>query len=111
MQKKGTAKLRRELLVGFDPVILLHGKLQERYHGAASFFVDVVGGHVIGIKWSSKVLEGIPFDTKKAHLLEPPGSQGLADGVHICALSGSAVVADIKVLGAGLVKQVELLRR
>ena len=111
MQKKGAAKLRRELLVGFDPVKLLHDRLQQRYHGAASFFVDVAGGHAIGIKWSSKLLEGIPFDTKKAHLLEPPGSQDVADGVHICALSESAVIADIKAMGAGLVKHVEVLKR
>ena len=111
MQKKGAAKLRRELLVGFDPVSMLHSRLQQRYHGAASFFVDVVGGHAIGIKWSSKLLEGICFDTKKAHLLEPPGSQGVADGVQICALSVSAVLADIKALGAGLVKHVELLKQ
>lgn len=111
VQKKGAAKLRRELLVGFDPVNLLHDSLQHRYHGAASFFVDVVGGHAIGIKWSSRLLEGIPFDTKKAHLLEPLGSQGVAAGVQICALSESAVIADIKALGAGLVKHVELLRQ
>lgn len=111
MQKKGAAKLRRELLLGFDPVKLLHDRLQQRYHGAASFFVDVVGGHVIGMKWSSKLSEGVPFDTKKAHLLEPPGSQGVAGGVQICALSVSAMIADIKALGAGLVKHVELLKQ
>lgn len=110
MQKKGAAKLRRELLVGFDPVILVHDELQQRYHGAASFFVDVVGGHTLGIKWSSKVLEGIPFDARKAHLFEPPGSQGLSNGVQACALSVSAVLADIQVLGAGLIKRVEFLK-
>lgn len=111
MQKKGAAKLRRELLVGFDPVILLHGELQQRYQGAASFFVDVVGGHTIGIKWSSKLLEGTPFDARKAHLLEPPGSQGLVNGVQACAFSVSAVLADIQVLGAGLIKRVEFLKQ
>lgn len=97
--------------MGFDPVNLLHDSLQQRYHGVASFFVDVVGGCAIGIKWSSKLLEGIPFDTKKAHLLEPPGSQGVADSVQMCAFSESAVIADIKALGAGLVKHVELLKQ
>ena len=111
MQKKGAAKLRQELLVGFDPVTLLHDRLQQRYHGAASFFVDVVGGHAIVIKWNSKLLEGIPFDTKKAHLLEPLGSQGAANGVRICAFSESAIIADIKALGAGIVKHVELLKQ
>ena len=111
MQKKGAAKLRQELLVGFDPVILLHSELQHRYHGSASFFVDVVGGHIIGVKWSSKLFEGTPFDARTAHMLEPPGSQGGINGVQACAFSVSAVLADIKALGAGVIKHVEFLRQ
>ena len=111
LQKKGAAKLRRELLVGFDPVSMLVDKLRQRYHGTASFFVDVFGGHAIGVKWSSKAVAVTPFDAKKAHVLEPINGLHPGHAVQTCALSISAVLSDIKAVGAGLVQHVSLLNQ
>lgn len=109
LQKKGAAKLRKELLVGFDPVSMLVDQLQQRFHGAASFFVDVMGGHAIGIKWSSKAFEATMFDVKMSHCLEPVDGRVFAHDLQMCTLSVSAMLADVKTLGAGLIQQVSLL--
>ena len=109
LQKKGPGKLRKELLIGFDPVSLFLHQLQERFQGYASFCVDGIGGHVIGIKWSAKAREAAPFNVKTAHMLEPAEAEnhGSAPQVQACTLSVSAVLTDIKALGAGLVRHVE----
>ena len=109
LQKKGPGKLRKELLIGFDPVSFFLHQLQERFQGYASFCVDGIGGHVIGIKWSAKAREAAPFNVKTAHMLEPAEaeSHGSAPQVQACTLSVSAVLTDIKALGAGLVRHVE----
>jgi len=109
VQKKGPGKLRKELLVGFDPVSLFLHQLQERFQGYASFCVDGIGGYVIGIKWSAKAQEVAPFDVKKAHMLERAEAEEHRPAPHVqgCTLSVSAVLTDIKALGAGLVHHVE----
>lgn len=110
LQKKGPSKLRKELLIGFDPVSLFLHRLQERYQGYASFCVDGLGGHVIGIKWSAKAQEAAPFDVMKAHMLEPAEAEDSSSALHVqaCTLSVSALLMDIKALGAGLVRHVSL---
>ncbi len=109
VQKKGPGKLRKELLIGFDPVSLFLHRLQERFQGHASFCVDSIGGLVIGIKWSAKAQEEAPFDVMKAHMLERAEAVEHRSAPHVqaCTLSVSAVLTDIKALGAGLVHHVE----
>ncbi len=109
LQKKGPGKLRKELLIGFDPVSLFLHQLQGRFQGYATFFVDGIGGHVVGIKWSAKAQEAAPFDVKTAHMLEPADPEGHSPAPHVqaCTLSVSALLTDIKALGAGLVRHVE----
>ncbi len=106
LQKKEPGKLRKELLLGFDPVSILLHQIQQRFQGSANFFVDSIGGHAIGIKWSVKALEAAPFDVRRAHMLEP---EQLAPHVQDCSLDVSAVLSDIKALGAGLIHHTELL--
>lgn len=110
VQKKGPGKLRKELLVGFDPVSLLLRQIQQRFQGSVTFFVDTVGGNVIGVKWSNKALAELPFDVTRAHMLEPVTHEEQAAVSHVqgCSLSVSAVLTDVKTLGAGLVCHVQL---
>ena len=105
--RKGTSKLRRELLIGFDPVSMLIEEIQERFQGAAAFFVDLFGGDVLALKWNEKAFLPVPFDAARAYMLEPvqTGHDGILD-VRQCSLSVSAVLSDIRVLGAGLVQEV-----
>lgn len=107
--RKGTTKLRHELLIGFDPVSMLIEQLRQRFHGAAFFFVDMFGGDVLALKWSEKALMPVPFDAAKAYMLEPvaDGQDATLD-VQMCVLSVSAVLSDVKVLGAGIVREVIL---
>lgn len=107
--RKGTSKLRRELLIGFDPVSMLLAQIQHRFQGAASFFVDLYGGDVLALKWHEKAFVPIPFDAAKAYMLEPheDGTDNVSHVQH-CIVSVSAVVSDIRLLGAGLVQEVLL---
>lgn len=97
--------------MGFSPVSMFLDELQRRYDRRASFFVDVVGGHVIGFKWSSQAFEATPFDVKLAHMLEPIDGQRPGHIVQDCAMSVSAVLADMAALGAGLVQHITVLRQ
>lgn len=112
LQKKGPGKLRKELILGFDPVSLLLHQLQDRFHESATFFVDSIGGHVIGIKWSARALEAAPFDVKKAHMLAPADFEGQDSAMKVqdCSLAVSALLADVKAVGSGLIHYVELSR-
>lgn len=112
LQKKGPGKLRKELLLGFDPVTLLLHQLSQRFHESATFFVDSIGGHVIGIKWSSGALAAAPFDVNRAHMLAPADCDGQTSAMKVqdCSLSVSALLADVKAVGAGLIHHVELSR-
>ena len=47
---RGPAKVRQELLVGFDPVQMLMAKLQARFAHVASFFADEVGGRAVAFR-------------------------------------------------------------
>ena len=107
--RKGTSKLRRELLVGFDPVSMLIAQIQQRFQGAASFFVDLYGGDVLALKWHERTFVPVPFDAAKAYMLEPH-NHGTGNSSHVqhCIVSVSAVVSDIRLLGAGLVQEVLL---
>ena len=97
--------------MGFSPVNIFLGELQQRYDRRASFFVDVAGGHAIGIKWSAGASKTTPFDGKQAHMLEPTDNQRPGQMVQDCTMAISAVLADMKALGAGLVQHIVVLRQ
>lgn len=50
VRERGTKRLRRELLVGFDPVPLYAALLQQHFGHLAAFFYDGCGGRAIGIR-------------------------------------------------------------
>lgn len=100
--RKGAGKLRRELLIGFDPVGLIIEQIQQRFEGPANFFVDMYGGSILALKWVEKADLPVPFEAAKAHMLKPC-SDGPVESSQ-CVVSTTAVLSDLKFLGAGLVQ-------
>lgn len=52
VRERGAKRLRRELLVGFDPVPLYVALLEEDFGHLAAFFYDGCGGRAVGIRCS-----------------------------------------------------------
>lgn len=105
LQKKNPMKLRKELLIGFDPVRLFMQHIQQQCEGVATILVDMFGGHAIGVKWDAKALEARPLDVQHASLLEPVKLQNTGC-VLKCMLSIPVLLSDIKASGAGLISHV-----
>ncbi len=59
---RGAAKVRRELLVGFDPVAHYGALLQARFGEVAALFWDGWGGRAIAIKWRPEALRPVGTD-------------------------------------------------
>lgn len=51
VRERGAKRLRRELLVGFDPVPLFVALLERYFGHLAALFYDGCGGRAIGIRW------------------------------------------------------------
>jgi U3 small nucleolar RNA-associated protein 22 len=126
--------VRRELLVGFDPLPLYTAQLQQRLADLAVVCADHVGGTLLALKWRAAALAPAPLRPHTAHLSCPAGSpeaapaeellaaRGKAGGaaaggaaVRQGALSAAAVVpdvvgvlADVLQLGEGLVESIQL---
>lgn len=131
--------LRRELLVGFDPLPRFTAALQARLGEAAVACADHVGGCLVALKWRGAALAPAPLRPEAAHLVCPAGSAEAAAAKELAArgqragqpgptadgeageegrgrLSAAAVVPDVAAvlsdvlqLGRGLVEGVELL--
>ena len=101
LQKKNPMKLRKELLIGFDPVRLFIQDVQQQCEGIAIFLVDIFGGHAIGVKWDAKALEAHPLDLQHASLLELVRLQSTGS-VLKCTLSIPVLLSEVKASGAGL---------
>lgn len=50
VRERGAKRLRRELLVGFDPVPLFVALLERHFGHLAALFYDGCGGRAIGIR-------------------------------------------------------------
>lgn len=55
LARLGPERVRRDLLVGFDPVAAFLQRLEQRFGEAATFCADALGGAGVGVKWSAKV--------------------------------------------------------
>ena len=107
LRKKSTGKLRRELLVGFDPVKLLLEHVHQHCKDSSTFLVDIFSGHVLGIRWNHKLMQAAPLDSNHASMLEPFRHNSTGH-VLSCKLAVPVVLSDIKALGAGLVSHIAL---
>ena len=125
--------MRRELLVGFDPLPPFAAAAQQRLGDLAVVCADFVGGGVVALKWRPAALAPAPLRADAAHLVCPVGSPEAAAAAELAArarqqaanggaaaaaggqLSAAAVVpdvvgalADLLHLGAGLVQSIAL---
>ena len=107
LRKRSTGKLRRELLIGFDPVRLLLQHIQQRCEGSATFLVDIFGGQVIGVKLNDNLMRAGSLDLNHASSLEPVKQSSTGRALS-CKLAVPVVMSDIKALGAGLVSHIAL---
>ena len=55
LRKRGPERVAKDLLVGFDPVSIYLAGLQRRFDGVATFCADILGGPLVGVKWSAQV--------------------------------------------------------
>ena len=107
VQQRG-AKIKRELLVGFDPMPLFCELLRDRYQHVAIVCANILDGTTIGIKIKPRFCrpEGVAFDADFGCSVFRPVS-GLADGcgdtVVVCK---EAFAHDILQLGSGIVDSV-----
>lgn len=133
LQARGHSAVRRELLVGFDPLPPYTAQLQRRLGDLAVACADFVGGSVVALKWRAAALAPAPLRPEAAHLACPAGSAQAAPAEELLAawrqgsaaangvrsqgkeLSAAAVVPDIVgaladalALGEGLVEAVQL---
>lgn len=129
--------MRRELLVGFDPLPPFTQLLQQRLGDLAVCGADFVGGGLVALKWRRAAFAPGPLRPEAAHLVCPAGSPEAAAAEELVArwqqarkpkraaaaaaeggqeLSAAAVVPDLVGIGAdilhagrGLVEAVQLL--
>lgn len=135
LQARGHHAVRRELLVGFDPLPPFTRLVQQRLGDLAVACADWVGGGVVALKWRPAAFAPAPLQPESAHLVCPAGTPEAAAAEELAArrrqqqpgaaancsaaqrkgLSAAAVVPDVVGLlrdvlhlGAGLVDSITL---
>ena len=111
---RGAGAVKKELLVGFDPLPLFVSLLEERFGAVAVVCADFNGGASVGLKFKGSALK--PWGSlipEAAHTVKPvsveeegeeEGGAGLA-----VATDFAAVASDCLVLGQGLVERVNYI--
>ena len=99
------AKIKKELLIGFDPMPMFCELLREQYQQVAIVCANVLDGDAIGIKIKPRFCrpEGVAFDADYGCSVFQPVSDGSGDTVVVCK---EAFAADILQLGSGIVESV-----
>ena len=97
--------LRKDVLVGFEPLSALLQELDARLGHCALFCVDELGGSVLGVKWKPKAWLPAPFRVATAHT-SAPCVAGAAAGLFVTDVV--AVVREILQVGEGMVADVVL---
>lgn len=69
LASRGAGAVRRELLVGFDPVPTFLALLERRFGELAVFCADYTGGTVAAIKWRPAAFLQAPLRPALAHAL------------------------------------------
>lgn len=93
VSSRSPAKLKRELLVGFDPVSIFVSLLERRFGHLATFFWDGYGGRVIAIKWHRSALQPALFNPTEAHCVKPAPRPRDSDAVRAAAQAAMAAGA------------------
>lgn len=132
LQARGHHAVRRELLVGFDPLPPFTEQLARRLGDLAVCCADYIGGSMVALKWRPAAFAPASLRPEQAHLACPAGSAEAAPAQELAArrqgsaapngkqqegggLSAAAVVPDVVgvltdalQLGAGLVESIHL---
>lgn len=116
---QGLAKLRRELLVGFDPLALFLRKCAERFGHLGTFCADAHGGRVVAVKWDPAAFAPAPLQVATAHTSLPcqftagaGGAASLQQQQAVMAVPNVVqVLHEMAAIGEGLTAQVLLLGR
>ncbi len=66
VRSRGAAKVRRELLVGFDPLAQYCAALQTRFGHLAALFWDGFGGRAVAVKWRPDALLPVRLQDRPA---------------------------------------------
>lgn len=97
--------LRKDVLVGFEPLWALLHDLDARLGHCAVFCADALGGSVLGVKWKPKAWLPAPFRVATAHTSSPCVA-GSAAGLFVTDVA--AVVQEVLHVGEGMVADVVL---
>ncbi|KAK9814240.1 hypothetical protein WJX72_002757 [[Myrmecia] bisecta] len=116
LEARGPARVRKDLLVSFDPVASYVQQLEARYGHLAVFCTDAVGGPMIGVKWDARAFVPAPMRLISAHAAMPlvlAAQPSLQNGKRpspgiLTVPNTAAVLAEMQDLGAGLVARIRL---
>jgi U3 small nucleolar RNA-associated protein 22 len=100
-------ELRRELLVGFDPLQLLLARLEERFGHLATFCADTVGGAAVALRWAPQAFGPAPLRVATAHCTLQPALSGRGP-VGSVLPNVPQVLQEMQTLGLGLLEAVVL---
>jgi len=106
VQQRSGLKIKKELLIGFDPLPLFCELLRDRYQQVAIVCANVLDGDTIGIKIKPKFTrsEGVVFDADYGCSVFCP-----VEGDHagdMVVVSREAMAQDVLELGRGIVERV-----
>ncbi|XP_065110286.1 nucleolar protein 6 [Paramisgurnus dabryanus] len=102
---KGSATTDKALpVIDYDPVRVYLSELRDAFGDLALFFYDPFGGSVIAVLWKPKAFEPQSFKTSlmNAHRVE------VHNDVASTVPNVEAILQDFRIIGEGLVKNVEL---
>jgi U3 small nucleolar RNA-associated protein 22 len=105
LKSRGGAHVRKELLIGFEPVELYVEQLMQRFSSVGVVCADYCGGARVGIKLFGNILKPGPVRPEVAHVLKPEDSR--KQGSHRTVMDVVSIAEDAISLGAGLVERVE----
>ncbi|KAL3865413.1 hypothetical protein ACJMK2_042804 [Sinanodonta woodiana] len=92
-------------VIQYDPVQLYLGELRAAYDEFAMFFHDTFGGNVIGVIWKPTVFVPQQFKVSHVNGHKPQASAGQEMEL---VTNVEALVEDFRVLGGGLVANIEI---
>lgn len=104
LKSRGGAHVRKELLIGFEPLEMYVEQLMQRFGSVGVVCADYCGGSRVGIKLFGNILKPGPVRPEVAHVLKPEDSNQRS---HRTVMDVVSIAEDAMSLGAGLVERVE----
>lgn len=104
VKSRGGAHVRKELLIGFEPVEIYVDRLKQRFSSIGVVCADYCGGSKVGIKLFGDIVTPGQVRPEVAHVLKPKKSN---KGSFLTAIDLENIAEDAINLGPGLVEFVE----